>query len=97
MTDPGRVEIVAPGDPSGRSGGDSRSDPIDPPARSPGWREVLLVAAAVVAAVLGLAALTGLLPPDLQRIVFHSPLAIVALVVGTVLVLWRVAGRGARD
>ena len=67
----------------------------DAPARAPGWREVLLVSAAVVAVVLGLAALTGFLPTELQRLVFHSPLAIVVLVAGTVLVLWRVAGRGA--
>jgi FtsH-binding integral membrane protein len=67
-----------------------------PQTRSPGWREVLLVAGAVVAVVLGLAAVTGLLPTGVQRLVFHSPLAIVVLVVGTVLVLWRVAGRGVR-
>jgi FtsH-binding integral membrane protein len=62
-----------------------------PEARSPGWREVLLVALVVVAAVLGAAALTGFLPTELQRLVFHSPLAIGFLIVGTVLVLWRVA------
>jgi FtsH-binding integral membrane protein len=67
-----------------------------PQTRSPGWREVLLVAGAVVAVVLGMAAVTGFLPTEVQRLVFHSPLAIVVLVVGTVLVLWRVAGRDAR-
>jgi hypothetical protein len=34
---------------------------------------------------------TSLLPEDLQRVVFHSPIAIVVLVGGTILVLWRVA------
>jgi predicted tellurium resistance membrane protein TerC len=63
------------------------------PARSPGWREVLLVAVAVVAAVVALAALTDVLPAELQRLVFETPLAIVVLVVGTALVLWRVATR----
>lgn len=65
----------------------------DPAARSPGWREVLAVAIVVVAVVLGAAALTGLLPTELQRLVFHTPLAIGVLVLGTVLVLWRVALR----
>jgi heme A synthase len=64
-----------------------------PAGRAPGWREVLLVAAVVVGAVLGLAALTWLLPTELQRVVFHTPLAIAVLVGGTVLVLWRVAVR----
>ena len=59
--------------------------------RSVGVREVLLVSVAVVAIVLGAAALTGLLPTDLQRLVFHTPVAIGVLVVGTALVLWRVA------
>ncbi len=66
---------------------------MDPPARVPGWREVLLVSAVVVAVVLGAAALTGILPIELQRLVFHTPLAILVLIVGTVLVLWRVALR----
>jgi len=75
------VTVPAPEDPASRS------------ARVPGWREVLLVSGAVVALVLGAAAVTGLLPTEAQRIVFHSPLAIGVLVVGTILVLWRVAGR----
>ena len=64
-----------------------------PAGRAPGWREVLLVAAAVVGLVLGAAALTWLLPTELQRVVFHTPLAIAVLVVGTVFVLWRIAVR----
>lgn len=63
------------------------------PSRTPGWREVLLLAVAVVAAVAAVAALTDLLPTELQRLVFETPLAIVVLIVGTALVLWRVATR----
>jgi FtsH-binding integral membrane protein len=59
--------------------------------RAVGLREVLLVSAVVVIVVLGAAALTGMLPTDLQRLVFHTPIAIGVLVVGTALVLWRVA------
>jgi uncharacterized membrane protein len=65
---------------------------------SVGWPRVLAAAAIVVVVVLGAALVTGLLPTDLQRIVFHSPLLIGVLIVGTAVVLWRVAlGRpGAR-
>lgn len=59
----------------------------------PGVRDVVLVAVAATAVVLGAAALTSVLPEGIQRIVFHAPLAIVALVVGTAWVLWRVAAR----
>lgn len=74
------------------------SDPLRragdrPSERTPGWREVLLVSAAVVVVVLGAAIVTGLLPTELQRIVFHAPLLIGILVLGTVLVLWNVARR----
>ena len=62
-------------------------------ARSVGWREVLIVAAIAVAAVLGAAILTSALPYDLQRVVFHTPLLIVFLVVATGFVLWRIAAR----
>lgn len=59
------------------------------PARIPGWREVLIVGAVVVAVVLGLALATSLLPTGLQDVVFRTPLAIIVLVVGTVgLLLW---------
>ena len=61
--------------------------------RQPGWRDVLLVAAAVVAVVLGAAVITSLLPVPLQRVVFHTPLAIGVLVVGTAWLLWRIARR----
>ena len=69
------------------------------PRRSqPGWREVLLVAAAVVAVVLGAAALTGFLPIQIQQAIFHGPVLIVVLFVGTAWLLWRVArGRPVDD
>jgi uncharacterized membrane protein len=58
-----------------------------------GWREVLIVAAMAVGVVLGAAFLTALLPTDVQRFIFHTPLLIGVLVVGTGLVLWRIAVR----
>lgn len=61
--------------------------------RAVGWREVLTVAAVAVGVVLGAAILTSALPTDAQRVIFHTPLAIVILVVGTGFVLWRVATR----
>ena len=74
------------------------SDPTEPAAqdtnrrasRQPGVREVLLVAAAVVILVLAAAGLTALLPPDAQGVVFHTPLLITVLIVGTAFVLWRI-------
>jgi FtsH-binding integral membrane protein len=60
------------------------------PSGQPGVREVLLVAAVVVAVVLAAAALTAVLPRDAQAIVFHSPLLIAVLVLGTAIVLWRI-------
>ena len=62
-------------------------------ARSAGWREVLILAGFAVAVVLGAAILTALLPTELQRVVFHTPLLIVELIVGTGFVLWRIATR----
>ena len=59
----------------------------------PGWREVLVVASAAVAVVLGAAILTSVLPTSIQEIVFHTPLAIVVLIVGTGWLLWRIARR----
>jgi hypothetical protein len=59
--------------------------------REPGWREVLLVAGTVVAVVLGAAILTSVLPTDVQGIVFHGPLVILVLIVGTAWLLWRIA------
>jgi FtsH-binding integral membrane protein len=65
-----------------------------PPRPQAGWREVVLVAAAAVAVVLGAAVATSLLPTSAQEIVFHTPLTIVVLVVGTGWLLWRIARRG---
>jgi heme A synthase len=59
----------------------------------PGLREVIVVAAVAVAAVLGAAVLTSLLPAGVQQFVFHQPVAIAILVAGTALILWRVATR----
>jgi hypothetical protein len=61
--------------------------------RSVGWREVLIVAAIAVGAVLGAAILTAVLPTEAQRLIFHTPLLIGVLVAGTGYVLWRVAAR----
>ena len=61
--------------------------------RQPGWREVILVAAVAVAVVMGAAVLTSVLPTNLQEVVFHTPLAIVVLIVGTAWLLWRIARR----
>jgi hypothetical protein len=49
------------------------------------------VALAIVAAVLGAAILTSLLPTPIQEAVFHGPVLILVLIVGTVWMLWRVA------
>jgi heme A synthase len=57
----------------------------------PGWREVLLVAAAVVAVVLGAAVVTSLLPTGIQEAIFHAPVLIVVLVVGTGWLLWHIS------
>jgi hypothetical protein len=54
-----------------------------------GWREVLIVAVAVVGIVLGVAVLTSLLPPAGQDIVLRTPLAIAVLAGGTIgLLVW---------
>ena len=63
------------------------------PTRSVGWPQVLIVAVVAVGVVLGAVVLTSALPTDAQRVVFHTPLAIVVLVVGTGFVLWRIAAR----
>ncbi|HJP88384.1 MAG TPA: hypothetical protein VJ850_05055 [Candidatus Limnocylindrales bacterium] len=64
-------------------------------AKSIGWREVLIVAAVAVAAVLGAAIVTAILPTDAQRVIFHTPLLIAVLLVGTGYVLWRIARKPA--
>jgi hypothetical protein len=66
-------------------------------SRAIGWREVLIVAAVAVGAVLAAQILTSVLPVDLQRVIFHTPLLIVFLVVATSFVLWRIAARRPPD
>ena len=56
-------------------------------------RDVVVVAVLAVAVVLGAAILTSVLPVDAQRVVFHSPLLILVLLVGTGGLLWRIATR----
>ncbi len=62
------------------------------PAPQPGWRQAVLVVGVVVDVVLVVAAVSLLVPP-LRDLVLHTPLAILVLVVGTALVLWRLAAR----
>ena len=62
-------------------------------SRAAGWREVLLVGAIAVGVVLGAAILTAMLPTDAQRVIFHTPVLIGVLILGTALVLWRIAAR----
>ena len=61
--------------------------------RAAGWREVLIVATVAVGVVLGAAILTSVLPTEAQRVIFHTPVLIGVLVIGTGLVLWRIAAR----
>ncbi len=58
--------------------------------RQPGLREVLLVAAVIVAVVLLAAVATALLPAEGQAIVFQTPLLIAVLIGGTAFVLWKI-------
>jgi predicted small integral membrane protein len=53
-------------------------------------RDVLIVAAVAVAVVLLAAGITALLPREGQAVVFHTPLLIMVLVLGTAYVLWRI-------
>ena len=55
--------------------------------RTFGWREVLLVGGAIVVLVLGLSVVTSVLPSGAQWVIFQSPLLIIVIVVGTVVVL----------
>lgn len=57
----------------------------------PGWRQVGLVAIAVVGVVLGAAVLTSILPTPIQEAIFHGPVLIGVLIIGTAWMLWRVA------
>jgi uncharacterized membrane protein len=62
-----------------------------------GGREVALVALVAVAVVLGAVVLTSALPIEAQRVVFHTPLLIAVLVIGTAVMLWRIATRRPPD
>jgi hypothetical protein len=81
------AEPAAPAPPAATTPGSTKPEP------APGGREVLLVAVAVVAVALGLAAVTGLLPPAGQDLVFRTPLVIVVLLVGTIGLMVRLALR----
>ena len=72
---------------------DERTDPDRGGSRPPGWREVIVVAVAVVGVALGAAIVTGLLPPAGQDVIFRTPLVIVVLLVGTVGLMVRLAMR----
>lgn len=71
--------------------------PADGRGRSIGGLRVLLVAVAIVGIVLGLAVGTSFLPTGAQSIVFRTPLLIVILIGGTVLVLLRLVRRPPED
>ena len=58
--------------------------------RQAGLREVLVLGLVVIAVVLVAVGATALLPRDAQTVVFHTPLLIVVLLLGTALVLWRI-------
>lgn len=60
--------------------------------REVGWRQVVVVAAAVAAVGLGLAALSALVPP-VSELFSRLPVAILILITGTALVLWRITRR----
>ena len=69
-----------------------------PGKAQPGWLEVLTVAGAVVVAVIGAAAVTGFLPTPIQQAIFHGPVLIGVLIVGTGWLLWRISrGRSIDD
>ncbi len=72
-------------------GDPSKAPRAVPGGRVPGWREALVVGALVVIGVFGLGIATSALPVSLQDVVFRTPLAIVVLLAGTVLVLMRIA------
>jgi MFS-type transporter involved in bile tolerance (Atg22 family) len=60
--------------------------------RAIGWREVLIVAAIAVAAVLAVDALATFVPA-IGHVFQSTPLIVVALIVASAILLWRVASR----
>jgi hypothetical protein len=61
------------------------------PRPQPGIGQVLLVAATVVAVVLGAALLTSFLPDEVQGAIFQGPVLIAVLIGGTAWLLWRIS------
>jgi len=61
-------------------------------ARPVGWREVLIVAAIAVAAVLAAQVVATLVPP-IGDVVRATPVVVIVMVVVTAYVLWRIAAR----
>jgi uncharacterized membrane protein len=57
----------------------------------PGLAEVLLIAIAVVAVVLGAAVLTDVLPAPIHDAIIGGPVLIGVLILGTCWVLWRIS------
>lgn len=57
--------------------------------RQPGWREVTLIAIAIVVIVLAISVVTDLIP-GLGQAVRHLPILIFVLVGGTTYVVWRI-------
>ena len=72
---------------------DDPAEPSRPRDRTPGWREVLIIAAIVVVAVLAIQVVTSNLPVSVQNLLFNTPLIIVLLVGGTVGLLLRITRR----
>jgi hypothetical protein len=68
--------------------------PAAPPAadveeRQPGWPQVLAIAVVIVAIVLAIAAISNLVP-SVGNAFASFPVLIAVLIVGTVLVVWRI-------
>ena len=76
---------------SSHRSGSRRTPTVVEQRPQPGWRQVGLVAAAVVAVVIGAAVLTSFMPTQVQQAIFHGPVLIGVLIVGTAWVLWRIA------
>jgi hypothetical protein len=67
--------------------------PLPPPPgaeeRQPGWPQVLTIAVVIVAIVLAIAAVSNLVP-SVGNAFASFPVLIAVLIVGTVLVVWRI-------
>jgi hypothetical protein len=73
---------------------DEAAAPAAPPAlaadeRQPGWPQVLAIAVVIVAIVLAVAAVSNLVP-GVGNAFASFPVLIAVLIVGTVLVVWRI-------